>query len=67
MLVLTRKLGEEIIIDGNIRVKVVEIHRGRIRLGVIAPRRRRVERPRKPPAADATVPVCSPAKSREES
>jgi len=49
MLVLTRKLGEEIIIDGNIRVKIVEIHRGRIRLGITAPRKRRVERPRKPP------------------
>ncbi len=59
MLVLTRRLGEEVIIDGNIRVKIVEIHRGRIRLGVIAPRKRRVERPRKTPpvvsSADATT------------
>lgn len=51
MLVLTRKLGEEIIIDEEIRIKVVEIHRGRIRLGILAPRNRRVERPRRPSAA----------------
>lgn len=49
MLVLTRKVGEEIVIDEEIRVKVVEIRRGRIRLGIVAPRKRRVERPRKPP------------------
>ncbi|MCA9074219.1 MAG: carbon storage regulator [Planctomycetaceae bacterium] len=49
MLVLTRKIGEEIVIDEDIRVKVVEIRRGRIRLGIVAPRNRRVERPRKPP------------------
>ena len=60
MLVLTRKLGEEIIIDEEIRIKVVEIHRGRIRLGITAPRKRRVERPRRPPtasSADTPLPV----------
>lgn len=38
MLVLTRSLGEELVIDGNIRVRVAEIKGGRIRLAVEAPR-----------------------------
>ncbi len=37
MLVLSRKLGEEIVIDGNIRVKVVGIQGNRVKLGVVAP------------------------------
>jgi carbon storage regulator len=37
MLVLTRCLGEEIVIGGNIHVQVVGIHGNRIRLGIQAP------------------------------
>jgi carbon storage regulator len=37
MLVLSRKLSEEIVIDGGIRVKVLDIQGGRIRLGITAP------------------------------
>lgn len=37
MLVLTRKPGEEIIIADDIRVNVVEVDRGRVRLGITAP------------------------------
>ena len=37
MLVLTRRVGEEIVIDGNIRVTVVAIQKGRVRLGFTAP------------------------------
>ena len=37
MLVLTRRVGEEIVIDGNIRVMVVAVKGDRIRLGIIAP------------------------------
>lgn len=37
MLVLTRKIGEEIVIDDHIRIRVVDIQRGRIRIGVTAP------------------------------
>jgi carbon storage regulator len=37
MLVLTRKVGEEIVIDGNIRVTVLEVKGGKIRLGITAP------------------------------
>lgn len=37
MLVITRKLSEEIIINDEIRVQVVSIRPGRIRLGIDAP------------------------------
>jgi len=37
MLVLTRKVGEEIVIGGNIRVKIVSIKGDRIRVGIEAP------------------------------
>lgn len=38
MLVLSRKLGEKIVIDGNIVLTVVDIDRGKIRIGIEAPR-----------------------------
>lgn len=38
MLILTRKLGESIIIGDNIKIKVVEINNQQIRLGVDAPK-----------------------------
>jgi len=38
MLVLTRRIGEEIVIAGDIRVKVVAVNRQRVRLGIVAPR-----------------------------
>ena len=38
MLVLSRKLGEKIYIGENICITVVDIDRGKIRLGIEAPR-----------------------------
>lgn len=38
MLVLTRKLGEQIIIGDNITLTVMELDRGRVRLAIDAPR-----------------------------
>jgi carbon storage regulator len=38
MLVLSRKLGEKIYIGDNICITVVDIDRGKIRLGIEAPR-----------------------------
>lgn len=38
MLVLTRKLGEEIVVNNNITIKVVEIRGDKIKLGFEAPR-----------------------------
>ena len=37
MLVLTRRIGEEIVIDGDIHVAVVGVAGGRVRLGITAP------------------------------
>ncbi len=37
MLVLTRKVGEEIVIDGSIRVTITAIQGGQVRLGITAP------------------------------
>lgn len=37
MLVLTRKLGETIVIDGSIRVQVVAIRGNHVKLGIAAP------------------------------
>ena len=37
MLVLTRRPGEEIVIDGSIRVTVVSVQGDRIRIGIVAP------------------------------
>jgi carbon storage regulator len=37
MLVLTRIVGEQIVIAGNIRIKVVAVNHNRVRLGITAP------------------------------
>lgn len=44
MLVLTRKPQEEIVIGGVVRVVVVEVRGGKVRLGVEAPREVAVNR-----------------------
>ncbi|HKI31732.1 MAG TPA: carbon storage regulator CsrA [Gemmataceae bacterium] len=44
MLVLTRNVGEKIIIDGNIEVTVVAIKGNKVRIGVAAPDHVRVDR-----------------------
>jgi carbon storage regulator len=44
VLVLTRKRNEEIVIDGNIIIRVVDIDYNNIKLGVIAPKDIRVDR-----------------------
>jgi carbon storage regulator len=61
MLVLSRKVGEEIIIDGNIRVTVVSVQGDRVRLGIEAPKTIPVDRleihERRAEFADAPVEV----------
>jgi len=37
MLVLTRSIGDEIIIDGRIRVRITAVKGDRVRIGVEAP------------------------------
>lgn len=44
MLVLSRKLNEKIVINGNIVVTVVQIDRNQIRLGIEAPREITIQR-----------------------
>jgi carbon storage regulator len=44
MLALTRRIGEEIIIDRGVRVVVLAVHGRRVRLGVQAPPNVRVDR-----------------------
>lgn len=56
MLILTRRIGETIVIDNNIEVTILSENRGQIRLGVTAPKKipihreeiqQRIERERK--------------------
>ena len=44
MLVLSRKLGEKLVISGGIVVTIVEVSGDRVRLGVDAPKDVRVDR-----------------------
>jgi carbon storage regulator len=44
MLVLSRKQGEDILIGDRVRVTVVEIRPGRVRIGIDAPADIRVDR-----------------------
>jgi len=44
MLVLTRKIQETLVIDGNITVTVVSVENGRVRIGIEAPRHISVRR-----------------------
>jgi carbon storage regulator len=44
MLVLTRKNGQDIIIDGRIRITIVAVKGDRVRIGVSAPPEVRVDR-----------------------
>lgn len=44
MLVLARRVGEEIVIGGDIRVTVLDVRGSQVRLGIIAPQDVRVLR-----------------------
>ncbi|MCZ0933157.1 MAG: carbon storage regulator [Oligoflexia bacterium] len=44
MLVLTRKTGETITIDGDIVVQVVQVRGKQVRLGISAPKSKKVQR-----------------------
>ena len=64
MLVLTRKVGEELIINGDIRVSVVRVCGNRVRLGIQAPsdvciRRLDSTSTAKTPGSKPQAPLCS--------
>jgi carbon storage regulator len=44
MLVLTRRIGEEVVIGDDIRITVVSVEGSRVRLGIAAPRSVTVDR-----------------------
>jgi carbon storage regulator len=44
MLVLSRKVGQRITIGGEIKICILNARRGRVQLGVTAPRHIRIER-----------------------
>ena len=54
MLVLTRKSGEEIVIDGNIRVRVLKVQGSRVRIGIETPAGLRVMRSELRPSPEET-------------
>jgi carbon storage regulator len=43
MLLLTRKVGDAIVIDGRITVKVIDIQGGRVQLGIDAPKEVKID------------------------
>jgi carbon storage regulator len=49
MLVVSRKPGQQIVIDERITVKVIELGSGRIRLGIDAPKEMPIRRSEIPP------------------
>jgi carbon storage regulator len=64
MLVLSRKVGEEVIIDGAIRVCIVRVRGNRVRLGIQAPenvciRRQNAGSSDRAPAPKEEPPLCS--------
>jgi carbon storage regulator len=70
MLILTRKRGTEIVIDGRIRVAVLKIGGGQVRLGISAPAsvpvfRREVLDRFGPEGPDRAEPHSSPTRSAE--
>ncbi len=69
MLVLSRKLGEKIYIGDQICITVVDIDRGKIRLGIEAPRDVAIYRqellPGKDPMVTETV-IETPVSSRRD-
>jgi carbon storage regulator len=60
MLVLTRKIGEQIVINGDICITILAIRGNQVRLGIAAPRETIVDRwevreHRKPPSPRETA------------
>lgn len=37
MLVLSRTIGQEIVVDGAVRIRIVDVRGGKVRIGIAAP------------------------------
>ncbi len=61
MLVLSRKLNESIIIDGDIRITIVGIRGNHVRIGIEAPDSVRIIREELQDRDSSTVPAGVPA------
>lgn len=59
MLVLSRKIDEEIVIDGNIKVKIIDIRGNKVRLGIEAPPNVAVHREEVFQALQSALPLAS--------
>jgi carbon storage regulator len=57
MLVLSRKIGEQLVIDNRIIVRVVQINGNRVRLGIEAPQDVNIRREELPAPIWVDVPV----------
>jgi carbon storage regulator len=55
MLVLSRKVGEEVVIGGNVRLTVVAIRGNQVRLGFTAPRETPIRRKELPRTLDGST------------
>ncbi|MFN0054820.1 MAG: carbon storage regulator [Planctomycetales bacterium] len=58
MLVLSRKIGEKIVIEPGIEISVVEVRGGRVRLGVSAPAHVGIRRQEVEPRANVVKPAA---------
>ncbi len=67
MLVLSRKLGESIVIGDNIRVTVVGVNGGKIRIGIEAPQDVLVLREELVTAAATSCQISKPASTEATS
>lgn len=66
MLMLGRRVGESIIIDDTIEVKVVEINKGGVKLGIEAPKNKQILRSELKKAVEQTNKEATMHKPSEE-
>jgi carbon storage regulator len=66
MLVLTRKIGESLVIDGDITIKVSQIQGNRVKLCIDAPRSHRVVRAEIQTEEQAPAPMVSRTPTRAD-
>ena len=64
MLVLSRKKNESIVINGNIRIEVLQIKGKQIRLGITAPSNMKVLRGELPPRAETADDASAKAETQ---